>query len=253
MAKNEEETIKDCLSSLLWCDEIILADTGSTDNTVKIAESLGAKILKIDFEGFGPTRNKIIRNIDSDWIVCFDADEVCTPFLAKEIRENITKNTADVFLAPRINYLLNQKIYHSGWNPDIRHAVAFKPSCYCYTDATVHESYTTSGTVKLLSEPFAHFSFRNLSQMMKKEKEYSELGVFNVFKKKKKITMWSAVLHSASAFFRHYLLRRGFLDGWAGLIIALSSSHATFFRYAMAYEKKKGLEIKDFTVEDSLK
>ncbi|WP_281523689.1 glycosyltransferase family 2 protein [Turicimonas muris] len=253
MAKNEEDTIKECLSSLLWCDEVVLADTGSTDKTIEIAKSLGVTIMNIEFQGFGPTRNQIINNIDSDWIVCFDADEICTAALAKEIKDNITNHSADVFLAPRINYLLKQKIHHSGWNPDIRHAVAFRSSCYSYTEDSVHESYRSSGTVKQLSEPFAHFSFRKLSQMMKKEKEYSELGVQNVLKRKKKISMGTAVLHGTSAFFRHFILRRGFLDGWAGFIIATSSAHATFFRYAMAYEKNANLEIKDFKVEESLK
>ena len=82
MAKNEEHSIERCIRALSWCPKVVVSDTGSTDNTKEIAKSLGCEVIDVKFDGFGTTRNRILDHITSDWIVCFDADEVCTPELA---------------------------------------------------------------------------------------------------------------------------------------------------------------------------
>ena len=110
------------------------------------------------FDGFGTTRNRILERITSDWIVCFDADEVCTPELAKEVQEKLKNPSASAYLANRLTYLLGKPVLHSGWNPDFRHAVLFKKSDYRYTDRRVHEGFTTQGKVEKLKSSFLHYS-----------------------------------------------------------------------------------------------
>ena len=251
MAKNEEETIKQCIEAFSWCDEVVLADTGSTDRTTELARGLGATILELPFIGFGPTRNKIIDSLDTDWIVCFDADEVCTEGLANEILSSIRNESHTVLQAPRQNFLMKKKIMHSGWYPDYRHPVAFKKGECRYTDAQIHEGFVTSSEIQKLKEPYAHFSYRRLEQMMGKERSYAMMGVNNALNKNKKPSMATALLHGTSAFIRHFFLKKGFLDGWAGFVIAISSAHSTFFRYAFAYEKVNDLEEKDLSVPKS--
>lgn len=238
MAKNEEHSIERCVRALAWCPKIIVADTGSTDNTKQIAKSLGCEVIDVEFDGFGSTRNRILEQISSNWIVCFDADEVCTPELAEEILEVLKKPMASAYLANRLTYLLGEPVLHSGWNPDYRHAVLFKKSNYRYTDRKVHEGFTTSGKVEKLKSTFKHFSFPDLATLMAKEKQYAELGAETMVEKNKKVSPLRGLLHGSCAFIRHYILRRGFLDGWNGFLIAVSAFHSTFYRYLIACEKK---------------
>lgn len=248
MTKNEEERIALCIDSLKWCDEVLVADTGSSDDTVQIARKKGCRILEIPFQGFGPTRNKIISKINTPWVVCFDADEVCTPELASEIREVIRTSNASAFLANRLTFLMGEPIRHSGWSPDFRHAVLFRKCDYRYTDRNIHESFKCSGNVEKLNSFFYHYSFPTLSSMLAKERSYSELGAEELLKSDKTISMRKGFLHGIWAFCRHYFIKRGFLDGWRGFLIATSSAHSTFFRYALAWEqrsKRNGQEEKN--------
>ena len=251
MTKNEESIIGQCIDALKWTDEVVIADTGSTDKTIDIAKEKGCRVIHVDFKGFGPTRNEIISQIDAEWIVCFDADEICTEGLANEILEVLKNPQADAYLANRLTYLLGKPIYHSGWYPDYRHAVLFRKNRYRYTDRTVHESYVCDGKVEKLNEVFAHFSVRSLDQLMKKEEQYARLGADNL--KESKATVMNALSHSAWAFIRHFIVRKGFLDGWRGFIIAASNAHSSLFKYMMAIEKKKDLKGKIASIPESYK
>ena len=143
MTKNEEHCIARCVRALSWCPKIVVADTGSSDGTKEIAKSLGCEVIDVPFDGFGTTRNRILERITSDWIVCFDADEVCTPELAKEVQEKLKNPSASAYLANRLTYLLGKPVLHSGWNPDFRHAVYLRRAIIDtrteeYTKALLH-------------------------------------------------------------------------------------------------------------------
>jgi glycosyltransferase involved in cell wall biosynthesis len=239
LAKNEEKHIASALDSLRWCDEIIVADTGSSDKTCEIAESRGARVVNIPFDGFGATRNRAIEQIKADWIICFDADEICTQELAVEIIQTIRlRSDISALQAPRQNYFLGRKIRHSGWYPDYRHPVAFKPSECSYSDDAVHERMIVNGKTLRLTEPLAHFPYDNIDHMVAKAQKYAKLGAPLTLKKHPNLGLGGTLLHAVSAFFRHYVLRRGFLDGFSGFIIAVNASYYTFFRYAQALELK---------------
>ncbi|WP_304854669.1 glycosyltransferase family 2 protein [uncultured Parasutterella sp.] len=236
MAKNEESTIQACVRNLAWCDDVVVADTGSTDKTKEKAIEAGARVVNIPFQGFGKTRNEIIRTIEADWIVCFDADEICTEALSKELSAAIASGKYAAIKAPRQNFLLGKKIKHSGWYPDYRHPVAFSKKHAIYDDKNVHEGLIVDGPLGYLNEPFLHYSFKDLKSYFVKSQKYAEIGANELAKKNKKITMGSALLHGSGRFLRHYFLKLGLLDGWAGLIISLTSSYGTFCKYARAYE-----------------
>jgi len=105
IAYNEVEKIRDCINSVLWADEIILADSYSTDGTTEIAEELGAKVVHIDFKGYGDLRNKAISHCTGDWIFSLDSDERCTPEVRDEILSVIENSTSDIYRVPRKNFL----------------------------------------------------------------------------------------------------------------------------------------------------
>ncbi len=237
MANNEEDVIGQCLEALQWCDELYLFDTGSTDKTKDIAKQKGAIVRDIPFCGFGPTRNAIIKELDTDWIVCFDADEVCSKELSDEMRQAATEEKGKVFKARRKNYLFGKEVRFSGMGSDYRHPVLFKKNFMVYDNAFVHEGYLTQEKVLLLKNTFDHYSFRNLDQLMDKERKYALWGSEKLREKAYHSSFGKAFFHSFFAFIRLYFIKLGFLDGAAGFTIAISNAHSTFFRYLMAIEK----------------
>ena len=119
IAYNEAEKIGDCINSVLWADEIIVADSHSTDGTSEIAEELGAKVIHIPFEGYGDLRNKAISNCNGEWIFSLDSDERCTKNVRDEILTLIENAPLDIYNIPRKNFFMGRWIKHSGWYPKL--------------------------------------------------------------------------------------------------------------------------------------
>ena len=111
IAFNEADKIRDCINSVLWADEIIVADSNSTDGTTEIVESLGAKVVHIPFNGYGDLRNKAISFCSGDWILSLDSDERCTEKVRDEILSLINTTSLDIFQIPRKNYLFGDKFF----------------------------------------------------------------------------------------------------------------------------------------------
>lgn len=240
MAKNEQSNIENAVNSLRWCDQVIVADTGSTDKTEEIAKKAGATVIKVDFKGFGATRNEILKRINSEWVVCLDADEICTPELALELKKEIESNTYDAFKAPRLTFLLGRPIRHSGWYPDYRHPIAFRRTIGKYDEKEVHETLNVEGEIKSLSNQILHYSIKDLSSYLSKLFLYTELGAKELAKDKtRKVSRTRAVSHGLFRFFRHYFWKLGFLDGWPGLVIAVCSSYGAFMKYSRALELRE--------------
>lgn len=214
-----------------------MADTGSIDGTKEVAKKEGATIIEVPFEGFGKTRNEILKRINSEWIVCLDADEICTPELALELKRELVTNNYDAFQAPRLTFFLGRPIKHSGWYPDFRHPIAFRKSKGQYEENEVHERLTVNGKTKKLSSQILHYSMKDLSAYLSKLIFYTELSAKELAtNKKQKISKAKAFTHGLYRFVRHYFLKLGFLDGWPGLVIAVCSSYGAFMKYARAIE-----------------
>jgi glycosyltransferase involved in cell wall biosynthesis len=242
IAYNEAEKLEAALRSVAWADEIVVADSFSTDATAEIAARHAHRVLQVPFAGFGKLRNDVLAQLTGDWVFSLDADERCTEAAAAEIRRTIEQPDAhDAYRVPRRNYFFGRWIEHSGWYPDYRQPQLFRRGKLRYTDDAVHETYVLDGTLGTLTEPIAQVPFRNLEQILHKAQRYSTLGVARLEQSGKRPSMGSALLHGLGAFFRHYVLRAGLLDGWAGFVIALSNLEGTFYRYAKHYERAQGL------------
>lgn len=241
IAYNEAEKVRATLESVTWADEIIVVDSHSTDDTASIAKSMGARVVQVDFKGFGDLRNNAIKACSHEWILSIDADERCTPEVAHEIRTIMADpSSVDIWRIPRRNFFMGRWIQHSGWYPNFRQPQLFRTGSMFYDMKPVHEGYVphSNKTIGTLKNAIWQFPFKNMAEVMHKANRYSSLGAEKIVHKK--ITMGSALLHGIWSFIKHYIFKRGFLDGWPGFIIALGNFEGTFFRYVKALEMQKG-------------
>lgn len=236
IAFNEQDKIADCLKSLAWADEIILADSASTDATATIAESLGARVVQIAFKGFGDLRNQAIAACTHEWIFSLDADERCTPQAAAALRAAAERGQHDAYLVPRRNFFLGRVIRFSGWTPNFRQPQLFKKGAMRYEESPVHEGYELLGGARLgrLGAAIWQLPFANLEESIRKMNRYSSLGATKP--RQKGASFGRALRHAIWAFLKHYVFKLGVLDGWAGFVIAFSYFEVTFYRYAKSVE-----------------
>jgi len=167
IAYNEADKIEAALRSVTWADEILVADSHSTDGTAEIARRYTDRVMQVPFEGFGKLRNDVIEQLTGDWIFSLDADERCTAAAAEEIRRVIADpGAADAYLVPRCNFFFGRWIRHSGWYPDYRQPQLFRRGRLRYTTDAVHETYVLDGRLGKLREPIAQVPFRDLAQVV---------------------------------------------------------------------------------------
>lgn len=244
IAYNEEAKIRDAVSSVLWADEVIVADSASTDRTAEIATALGAHVVQIPFEGFGALRNRAIEACTHEWIFSLDADERCTPEIRDEILGLLAGEPAhDAYLVPRRNYFMGRWIKGSGWYPNFRQPQLFRKGAMRYTPEPVHEGYELliPGTVGRLQGAIWQVPYGKLEEVNHKVNRYSTLGAEKLAGQR--VSMWSAFTHGIWAFVKHYFFKRGFLDGWAGFVIALGNFEGAFYKYAKCVESQRGWQL----------
>jgi glycosyltransferase involved in cell wall biosynthesis len=240
IAYNEVEKVRSAIESVSWADEIILVDSHSTDGTSEVANQLGAKVVQVDFNGFGDLRNQALAACTHDWIFSLDADERCTPEAAREIQDLVARGELDAYHTPRRNFFMGRWIKRSGWYPNYRQPQLFRRGAMSYDLKPVHEGYVlhSSKPIGHMQSAIWQFPFKNMAEVMHKANRYSTLGAEKI--KHKKISMWTALIHAKWAFWKHYLFKLGFLDGWAGFVIAVGNFEGTFYRYVKALELQKG-------------
>jgi len=240
IAYNEEDKIAAAVNSVLWADEVVVADSHSTDRTAEIAASLGASVVQINFEGFGKLRNDAIATCSHDWIFSLDADERCTDEATEEIRRIIANPTsADAWYVPRKNWFMGRWIKHSGWYPDYRQPQLFRKHALAFNNTDeVHERFEIHGTVDYMTSDIWQFAFKDLTQIQAKGMRYSTLGVDRLERRNVKGSMSKALLRGLWSFIRIYFLKLAFLDGWAGFVIAFGNLEGVFFRYAKLCERQ---------------
>ena len=234
---NEEEKIAAAVASVLWADEIVVVDSFSTDRTVEIATGLGARVVQVPFNGFGDLRNRAVEACRHEWIFSLDADERCTRAVRDEILALLAAPPPlDVYRVPRRSYMMGRWIKGSGWYPNFRQPQFFRKGAMRYTLEPVHEGYEvlTGKGVGRLRNAIMQFPFRNLEEVIAKANRYSTLGAPKLAPKR--VSMASACGHALWAFLKHYLFKFGFIDGWAGFVIAFGNFEGTFYRHAKRYE-----------------
>lgn len=234
IVKNEAKKLATCLDSVQgWVDEIVILDSGSSDNTEEIAKRYTQNFyLNTQWEGFGKQRQLAQSYMTSDWIFVIDADEVITNELQDSILSSVKNNNSHIaYKVNRLTKAFGKFIYHSGWSPDWVTRLYHRESTH-YDDALVHEKVLTSELkVEKLTGRLLHDTIDELSQYTQKTALYMKAWA-DQREKKKKSSLFSAISHGFFRFFKMYILKKGFLDGRHGLLLALLSANVVFTRYA---------------------
>ena len=240
ITKNEAHNIGACLHSVMFADQIVVVDSGSTDETVQIARALGAEVVvSADWPGFGVQKNRALALANSEWVLSLDADERLTPELLAEIQATLRAPRFDVYSFPRLSSYCGQYIRHSGWYPD-RVTRLFRRQSAQFSDDLVHEKLITSSAVGHFKSPLLHESFRDAESVIDKVNRYSTAGAQSLFIRGKKSSLSKALLRGCWAFVRTYFLRLGFLDGRLGLVLAISNAEGTYYRYLKLWLLHRG-------------
>lgn len=232
ITKNEAQHIAECLASVSFADEIIVLDSGSQDRTCDIARELGARVYSTDdWPGFGPQKNRALDLATSDWVLSIDADERVTPESALAIQAVLLDPQFDSYKTARLSNFCGRWIRHSGWWPDYVVRL-FKKGSARFTDVAVHEKVVGTGPVGVLDGHFLHYPYADLEALIAKVNRYSSDAAHMMYAKGRRTHLPAVIGHSVWTFIRIYLLRRGFLDGKEGFILAAVAAAGSFFRYS---------------------
>jgi len=239
---NEEDRIEDALKSCQSIsDEIVVVDSLSSDNTVKIAESFGAKIFLNPFTDYATQKNFALDKASFPWILNLDADERVSEQLAEEIRKLKQKNdseiTSDGFLIKRKTAYMGRWITHSGWYPDRKLRLFKKDKSRWH--GRVHERLDLDGVTEKIEGDILHYTYRDMADHIKRLNRYSSMQAEDIVKKKKKCLLLRVLILPPITFIRFYFWKMGILDGFPGFVIALVSSWSTSMKYLKAIEIKR--------------
>lgn len=229
-AKNEAHDIGDCVKSVMFADEVIVLDSGSTDQTAAVAAAAGAKVIATDWPGYGPQQSRGIALARSDWVLSLDADERVSPALQAQILRAIASPAADGYRLPRLSSLCGKFIHHGGWHPDYTLRLVKREKAG-FTDHFLHAHMTVEGSRADLTESIIHYSYGDLDELLEKLNRYSSGGAKDLHNKGVRSSFGKALWHGFWAFFRTYILRVGFLDGRYGFMLAVHNAENTYYKY----------------------
>ncbi|MGD9592537.1 MAG: glycosyltransferase family 2 protein [Candidatus Berkiella sp.] len=231
ITKNEAHNIKQCLESVLFADEIIVFDSGSTDGTPDICREFTHKVvITPDWPGDGPQKNRAIDIASSEWILCLDADERVSSLLRNEILKIINNPQFDAYDIPYQSTYCGKAIRFGDWRGE-SHVRLFLREKARFTEDIVHCHLKVNGTIGKLKNIIIHHPFHHLGTMLHKMNDYSTQSAKVLFSKGKKSSLLKALSRGLWSFFRSYLLKFGFLDGREGFLLAVSNAQGTYYRY----------------------
>jgi glycosyltransferase involved in cell wall biosynthesis len=233
---NEAAGIADALESVRWADEIVVVDSGSTDETVSIARQYTSRVQTCAWLGYGAQKNFAAEQASNDWILSIDADERVTPPLAAEIAALMRNGpAANAYRIPRVSHYLGRWIRSTDWYPDY-HLRLYDRRSARWSTRRVHESVQADGRVDRLSGELLHYPYRDISEHLSKIDRYTTLAAEEWAAEGRRATALQAFIYPRLAFFRNYVLRRGFRDGRTGLLVSMLNSYYVFLKYAKLIE-----------------
>lgn len=242
ITKNVEQTIRRCLESVAWADEIVVVDSGSTDRTLDICRELGVKIHETsDWPGYGPQKNRALDLAGGDWVLALDSDEWVAPQLRAEIERALAApGNQAAFAIPRRSSFCGRLMRHSGWWPDYV-ARLFRRDAARFSADNTHERLIVNGPTGKLKQPLMHEAITSLEQMLNKMNVYSTNTALMFHQCGRRASLFTAMFHGGWAFMRTYFLRLGFLDGREGFMLAVANAEGSYYRYLklMLLEEKQ--------------
>ncbi|AMA49323.1 MULTISPECIES: glycosyltransferase family 2 protein [Flavobacterium] len=233
---NEENIIAKCLEKLYWANEILIVDSGSSDQTVAICEQYGAKIIYNKFENFGQQKQFALQQTTNKWVLSLDADEVLSDELINEIQKlDLEQSTKSGFLIPRTHVFLNKVFQYGNENkkPILR---LFDKTVGSFTPDKVHETIKVEGKTGVLSNEMLHYTVFDISTAIQKQIKYSLLSGELFFEKEKKASLLKPFIKFPFEFIRVYFIHRNILNGYEGFVWSMFSAFGSFLKYAKLYD-----------------
>ena len=236
---NEAEHIGPAIDSVAWADEVIVVDSGSTDGTVAIAERKNARVSTRSWNGYVDQKNHAAALAANDWIFSLDADERVPPALASEIQALLqSEPPRRGYRVPRVTFHLGRWIRTTDFYPDYQTRLYDRRAAR-WQGNYVHESVRVDGGPGYLRNDLEHYSFRDLSDQVARLNHYSALAARQMHEAGRRANAFDLLLHPPAAFLRNYVLRRGALDGGAGLVISLVNAYGVFLKFAKLWEMER--------------
>jgi glycosyltransferase involved in cell wall biosynthesis len=235
IVKNEALHIGRCLESVAWADEIVVLDSGSTDETVEICRRFTSQVYETDWPGFGVQKQRALEKAQGDWVLSIDADEVVTPELKSEIEQALQSERCSGFEIPRLSRYCGKPMHHGGWWPDYVLRL-FRREKGRFTDSAVHERVLVQGETGRLKNPLLHEAFVNADEVLHKINSYSSLGARVLEQKGVRSSLSKAVLKAAWTFIRTYFIKASLLDGRHGFMLAVSNAEGAYYKYLKLLE-----------------
>ena len=246
---NEEDNIRRCLESVAWADEIVVVDSFSRDRTVEIAREFTDRVFQHRWMGY-VGQKAIARNLArGEWILFVDADEAVSPQLREQILAAFRRGVPDAvagFSFPRQVWFLDRWIRHGDWYPDTKLRLFRKARGRC-CGIEPHERVEVEGEVRHLRAPLYHYTYDDIADQLATLNRFTSIGAESAAKGRRRsrlFILWGMLLHPPFRFLRCYFLKRGFLDGLAGLVIAKAIAFGTFVKYAKLWELQASLRSK---------
>lgn len=229
---NEEKNIERCLQSLQWVDEIVVLDSFSSDRTVEICRQYTEKVFQEKWQGYGRQKNLCAERTSHRWVLNIDADEVVSPECAKAIQDKLESIQAHpLYQFPRKNFFNDRWVRFGGWYPDYISRL-YDKTRISFKESSVHEKLQPDNDSGLIGEPLFHYSYEGLADYIDRLNRYSTL-----FAEEKNRSGWTAgcthlYLRPPLTFFKNFIVRQGFRDGFLGIFLALAAAFYTYLKYA---------------------
>ncbi|MDF2549490.1 MAG: glycosyl transferase family 2 protein [Chlamydiales bacterium] len=238
LTKNSEKYLKEVLKALSAFPEVLIVDSGSSDQTLNIARSFdNVKVIETTFNGFGKMHNFAAAHASFDWVLSIDSDEILEEGLAQEIL-SLSLDPGAAYSFQRHNVYRGEEIRYGSWGSDWQVRL-YNRRKTLFTEALVHEGIICSELkVVPLKGAVRHYPYQNVSDFLKKMETYSSLFA-EQYQGQRKSSLWKAISHAVWTFCKCYLLKRGFLSGENGFFIALYNAHTAYYKYMKLLEKNR--------------
>lgn len=241
ITKNEEKNIGDALESVKDFEDIVIVDSFSKDRTVEICRKYTNRIFQHEWQGYARQKQMAVDYAKKPWVLILDADERVTPELESEIMEKIAIERSAGFYIPRKNFFLGKWIRYSGWWPDYTLRL-FKKDVSFVEPREVHEKVVVNGATDYLKNPLEHYTYRTISDYIKKMETYSTLSAKEILSKNPQPSSLFLTFRMLTSpiftFLKMFFIKQGFRDGLHGLMLAILYSFYAFLKYAKTWEIK---------------
>ncbi len=241
IAANEADRIGAAIRSVLWADEVLVVDSGSTDETVRVARSLGARVIETDWPGYRDQKNRAAEWAANDWVLGLDADEVVPETLALEIQEILREPDAEGFEVARLGHWMGSAVHYGVWRPD-RSVRLFNRARGRWSGGLVHERVEVSGRVGRCRSDLHHFPYRNLTEHLETLQEYASLFTAERIASGRRARWLDVAFRPALHLLKALLLKGGVLDGFRGLALAVLGAAGVLLKWGMLYRAQRGID-----------